>query len=282
VSLRFVRYSDGSTPAWGVVDGDRIHALATHPAGEPGYDDLASPTYRARVADAVADGALATLPRADARALAPVARPGKVVCVGLNYHDHAEEQDEEPPEAPLLFSKAPTSVTNPGAPIVHPGGERVDYEVELGVVIGRTARDVAAADARDHVAGYTAVNDVSGREAQFGDGQWFRGKSYDTFCPMGPTLVAGDDYDPNDVAVETRVNGEVRQSSTTAEFVFDVEEVVAYVSRQMTLRPGDVLSTGTPAGVGVFMDPPGLLEPGDDVAVEVEGVGTLENHVVAE
>jgi 2-keto-4-pentenoate hydratase/2-oxohepta-3-ene-1,7-dioic acid hydratase in catechol pathway len=282
VSLRFVRYSDGSTPAWGVVDGDRIHALATHPAGEPGYDDLASPTYRARVDDAVADGALATLPRADARALAPVARPGKVVCVGLNYHDHAEEQDEEPPEAPLLFSKAPTSVTNPGAPIVHPEGERVDYEVELGVVIGRTARDVAAADARDHVAGYTAVNDVSGREAQFGDGQWFRGKSYDTFCPMGPTLVAGDDYDPNDVAVETRVNGEVRQSSTTAEFVFDVEEVVAYVSRQMTLRPGDVLSTGTPAGVGVFMDPPGLLEPGDDVAVEVEGVGTLENHVVAE
>jgi 2-keto-4-pentenoate hydratase/2-oxohepta-3-ene-1,7-dioic acid hydratase in catechol pathway len=280
MQLQFVRYTDGTGVATGVVTGDHVHVLTAHPAGEPGYDDLANPSYLASVADAVADGALPTVPRAEVSALAPEPRPGKVVCVGLNYHDHADEQDEVPPERPLLFSKAATSVTNPGDPIVHPEGERVDYEVELGVVIGRTATDVAAADATGYVAGYTAVNDVSGREAQFSDDQWFRGKSYDTFSPMGPTLVTGDDYDPNAVDVATRVNGETRQSSNTEQFVFDVGELVEYVSANMTLRPGDVISTGTPGGVGVFMDPPGLLEPGDVVEVEVEGVGVLENPVV--
>jgi 2-keto-4-pentenoate hydratase/2-oxohepta-3-ene-1,7-dioic acid hydratase in catechol pathway len=280
--LQFVRYTDGGAPSLGVVDGDEIRVLSAHPRGEPGYDDLCTPSYLASIADAVADGALPTVERASVDALAPEPRPGKIVCIGLNYHDHAEEQGEEPPEQPLLFSKAATSVTNPGDPIVHPEGERVDYEVELGVVIGRAARNVDAADADDYVAGYTVVNDVSGRGAQFDDGQWFRGKSYDTFSPMGPTLVTGDDYDPNAVDVETRVDGEVRQSSNTDQFVFDVHELVEYVSANMTLRPGDVISTGTPGGVGVFMDPPALLEPGQTVEVEIEGIGTLENPVVEE
>jgi 2-keto-4-pentenoate hydratase/2-oxohepta-3-ene-1,7-dioic acid hydratase in catechol pathway len=187
------------------------------------------------------------------------------------------------PERPLLFGKAGTSVTNPGDPIVHPSGlDEVDYEVELGVVIGRTAKDVDAADARDYVAGYTAINDVSGRDAQFEDEQWFRGKSYDTFGPMGPTLVPEDRLDPHTLDVACRVNGETKQSSNTEQFIFDVDELVEYISGITTLQPGDVISTGTPGGVGVFRDPPQLLEPGDDVDVEIEGIGTLRNPVVAE
>ena len=214
--------------------------------------------------------------------LAPVPRPGKIVCVGLNYHDHAEEQGEDPPDRPLLFAKAPTSVTDPGKPIVHPPEvDQVDYEVELAVVMGRTAHRVSADDARDYVAGYTVCNDVSARDAQFADEQFFRGKSYDTFAPLGPTLVAEGALDPGKLAVECRVDGEVLQESSTAEFIFGVEELVEYISHAMTLRPGDVISTGTPGGVGIFRDPPRLLEPGDTVAVEVEGIGTLRNPVVA-
>ncbi len=201
----------------------------------------------------------------------------------MNYHDHAEEQDEEVPDQPLLFGKSPSAVTNPGDPIVHPAElEEVDYEVELGVVIGRTAKDVDAAEARDYVAGYTAVNDVSGRDAQFDDGQWFRGKSFDTFAPMGPTLVPDEYVDPHSLDVACRVNGETKQDSNTEEFIFDVDDLVEYISGFTTLRPGDVISTGTPGGVGVFRDPPELLEPGDEVDVEIEGIGTLTNAVVAE
>jgi 2-keto-4-pentenoate hydratase/2-oxohepta-3-ene-1,7-dioic acid hydratase in catechol pathway len=281
MELNLVRYTDGSSrPSWGVLADEGVHDLSARPAGGPALADLADDRYLERVSAAVDGGGLPRVPHGSVRALAPVPRPGKIVCVGLNYHDHAAEQGEEPPDEPVLFSKAPTAVTNPGAPVVHPPGERVDYEVELGVVIGRTAREVPAGEVDDYVAGYTVVNDVSGREAQFADGQWFRGKSYDTFAPMGPSLVAGTGYDPNAVDVETRVDGEVRQSSNTAEFVFDVHELVEYASTTMTLRPGDVVATGTPGGVGVFMDPPALLEPGQTVACTVEGVGTLENPVV--
>jgi 2-keto-4-pentenoate hydratase/2-oxohepta-3-ene-1,7-dioic acid hydratase in catechol pathway len=280
--MQFVRYTDGGRPQWGVRRGSDVHSLAAAPRGEPSLEDVANESYRQSVHDAIADGALPTVPAAEVSLLAPVPRPPKIVCVGLNYRDHAEEQGEDPPDTPMLFGKAPTAVTNPGDPIVHPDGEDVDYEVELGVVVGREARNVAREDASDYVAGYTVVNDVSGREAQMGDGQFFRGKSYDTFAPMGPALVAGDGFDPNAVDVECRVNGEVRQSSTTEQFVFDVYDLVEFVSDAMTLRPGDVISTGTPGGVGVFMDPPEMLEPGDTVACEVEGIGVLENRVVAE
>lgn len=173
-------------------------------------------------------------------------------------------------------------MTNPGDPIVHPDAiEEVDYEVKLGVVIGREARGVSETEAREYVAGYTVVNDVSGRDAQFEDGQFFRGKSYNTFSPMGPTLAAGD-FEPNDVDVALRVDGETKQSSNTGEFIFDVDKVVSYISDAMTLRPGDVISTGTPGGVGIFRDPPDLLSPGDEVVAEIEGIGSLRNPVVAE
>ncbi|WP_226013347.1 2,4-diketo-3-deoxy-L-rhamnonate hydrolase [Halomicrobium salinisoli] len=280
--MQFVRYTTGGAPEWGVRRDDEIVSLAGL-REDVTYQQLTDPGFLRVVEDAVDAAADSAVPAEEARVLAPVPRPGKIVCVGMNYHDHAEEQDEEVPDQPLLFGKSPSAVTNPGDPIVHPAElEEVDYEVELGVVIGRTAKDVDASEARDYVAGYTAVNDVSGRDAQFDDGQWFRGKSFDTFAPMGPTLVPDEYVDPHSLDVACRVNGETKQDSNTEEFIFDVDDLVEYISGFTTLRPGDVISTGTPGGVGVFRDPPELLEPGDEVDVEIEGIGTLTNAVVAE
>jgi 2-keto-4-pentenoate hydratase/2-oxohepta-3-ene-1,7-dioic acid hydratase in catechol pathway len=280
--MQFARYTTDGTPQWGVRRDDELVPL-NGLREDVTYQQLTDPGFLRVVEDAVDAATERAVPVADAKLLAPVPRPGKIICVGLNYHDHAEEQDEAVPERPLLFGKAGTAVTNPGDPIVHPAAiDEVDYEVELGVVIGRTAKDVSAADARDYVAGYTAINDVSGRDAQFDDEQFFRGKSYDTFAPMGPTLVPDSELDPSSLDVACRVNGETKQSSNTAEFIFDVPEVVEYISGITTLRPGDVISTGTPGGVGIFRDPPELLEPGDSVDVEIEGIGTLTNPVVEE
>lgn len=281
--MQFVRYTTGDTPAWGVVNDGTVYPLAGTTVDEPSYGDLATAGYRTRVKRALNAGELRGQPLEDVQPLAPVPRPGKIACVGLNYHDHASEQDEEIPEKPMLFSKSPTAVTDPDGPIVHPSSvEQVDYEVELAVVIGRHAKNVDESAAREYVAGYTVMNDVSARDAQFEDEQFFRGKSYDTFAPMGPALVTDDELDPNALDVELQVNGETLQSSSTEKFIFDVDTVVSYLSQVMTLRPGDVIATGTPAGVGVFRDPPRLLEPGDEVTATVEDVGTLENHVVAD
>ena len=281
--MQLVRYTRGSGSSLGVRTGSTIHALADRPEGEPSLEELANDSYLERLRTTVSAGGLTQLDADAVNLLAPVPRPGKIVCAGLNYRDHAEEQDEEIPDRPLLFAKAPTTVTNPGDPIVHPGGdEQVDYEVELAVVMGRSAKDVAESAVDDYVAGYTVLNDVSGREAQFTDGQFFRGKSYDTFSPMGPTMVVGSDYDPNSVDVALRVDGETKQSSNTEQFIFDTRELVSYISQNMTLRPGDVISTGTPGGVGIFRDPVDLLEPGRTCEAEIEGIGTLRNPVVGE
>ncbi|WP_336037230.1 fumarylacetoacetate hydrolase family protein [Halobacterium yunchengense] len=281
--MRFVRYTTAGTPEWGVLVDGEVHALGARPSGPPSLAEVGDETVRNDIRRDVEDGVLPTRDASAVSLLAPVPSPGKIVCAGLNYHDHAEEQDEEPPEKPMLFTKSPTAVANPGDAVVHPDGvEQVDYEVELAAVVGRTATDVPRADAEDYVAGYTVLNDVSARDAQFDDGQFFRGKSYDTFAPMGPTLVAGDGFDPNAADVELRVNGTVKQASNTEEFIFDVADLVSYVSGFTTLRPGDVISTGTPGGVGIFRDPPELLEPGDTVQAEIETIGVLENDVVAE
>jgi 2-keto-4-pentenoate hydratase/2-oxohepta-3-ene-1,7-dioic acid hydratase in catechol pathway len=280
--MHFVRYTTGGTPEWGVQRDEEIVPLAGL-REDVSYQQLTDPGFLRVVQDAVDAMADHAVPVSEAKLLAPVPRPGKIICVGLNYHDHAEEQDEDVPESPLLFGKAGTAVTNPGDPIVHPAElDEVDFEVELGVVMGRTAKDVSVGEAREYVAGYTAINDVSGRDAQFNDGQFFRGKSYDTFAPMGPTLVPDERLDPSGLDVACRVNGETMQSSNTEEFIFGVEEVVSYISGITTLRPGDVISTGTPGGVGIFREPPELLEPGDTVDVEIEGIGTLTNPVVAD
>jgi 2,4-didehydro-3-deoxy-L-rhamnonate hydrolase len=209
---------------------------------------------------------------------------GKIICAGMNYRDHAEETGLAVPERPVLFAKWPNALIGPGEPIVLPSlTAEVDYEAELGVVIGRRSRDLEVEEALDAVGGYVCVNDVSARDLQFADGQWTRAKSLDTFCPVGPRLVpAADVPDPQALRIRCLVNGEALQDSSTANMVFGAAELVAYASRGMTLEPGDLIATGTPAGVGFTRKPPIYLRAGDEVTVEIEGIGALTNPVVAE
>ncbi|MDH4101970.1 MAG: fumarylacetoacetate hydrolase family protein [Thermoleophilia bacterium] len=212
----------------------------------------------------------------------PIDRPGKIVCVGLNYRDHAEEQGVELPAEPLLFAKWPTSLIGPGEAIVIPPiVTKADYEAELGVVIGVRAKNVSKESAFEAVRGYLCANDVSARDLQFSDGQWTRGKSPDTFCPVGPMVARDEISDPHDLRIRAIVSGEVLQDSTTANLIFGIDDVIAYASQTTTLEPGDLILTGTPAGVGVFRDPQRLLRPGDEVTIEIEGIGSLTNPVVA-
>jgi 2-keto-4-pentenoate hydratase/2-oxohepta-3-ene-1,7-dioic acid hydratase in catechol pathway len=206
----------------------------------------------------------------------------KIVCVGLNYRDHAGESKMELPKAPLLFGKFANALCSDGDAIVLPAGiGHVDGEAELALVIGERASGVPEAKAFDVIAGYTCANDVSARDAQFGDGQWFRGKSLDTFCPVGPHIVDAADFDPADVRVQQRLNGEVLQDSRTSYLIFDIPTLVAYITKAITLERGDLVLTGTPEGVGVFRDPKVTMKPGDVVEVEVEGIGVLRNDVRA-
>jgi 2-keto-4-pentenoate hydratase/2-oxohepta-3-ene-1,7-dioic acid hydratase in catechol pathway len=210
-----------------------------------------------------------------------IATPQKIVCVGLNYRDHAEEQGVDLPERPLLFAKWPNTLIASGEPIRVPAISRqVDYEAELGVVIGRRASQVSADDALDFVQGYVVANDVSGRDLQFSDGQWVRGKSLDTFLPVSELVPAGDVPDPQALPIRAILNGEVMQDSNTSNMIFGVAEVVSFVSQAITLEPGDLIITGTPAGVGAFRDPPVWLEPGDEIAIEIDGLGRIANPVV--
>jgi 2-keto-4-pentenoate hydratase/2-oxohepta-3-ene-1,7-dioic acid hydratase in catechol pathway len=212
----------------------------------------------------------------------PIERPGKIVCVGLNYRDHAEEQGVELPEEPLLFAKWPNALIGPGAAIVIPREvTQCDYEAELGVVVGTRVKGVSKENALEAVRGYVCANDVTARDFQFSDGQWSRGKSVDTFCPVGPLMPAAEVPDPHALAIRTNVSGEVLQDSTTANLIFGVDEIISHITRTITLEPGDLILTGTPAGVGVFRRPRRLLEPGDEVTIEIEGLGSLTNPVVA-
>jgi 2,4-diketo-3-deoxy-L-fuconate hydrolase len=210
----------------------------------------------------------------------PIARPGKIVCVGLNYRDHAEEQGVDLPAAPLFFAKYTTALIGPGdAIVIPPVVEKCDYEAELGVVLGETVRNVSKENALEAVAGYVVANDVSARDLQFADGQWTRGKSPDTFCPVGPLVPASEVPDPHALPIRAILNGETMQDSTTANLIFGIDEVISYASQTSTLEAGDLILTGTPAGVGVFRDPQRLLQPGDEITIEIDGVGTLTNPV---
>jgi 2-keto-4-pentenoate hydratase/2-oxohepta-3-ene-1,7-dioic acid hydratase in catechol pathway len=222
------------------------------------------------------------LPAAFTRLGRPDARPGKVVAIGLNYMDHVRETGLAAPARPLVFAKFPSSVIGDGDDIVVDRAltERVDWEVELAAIIGTRASRVSVDDALSHVFGYTVGNDVSGRDAQFADVQWVRGKSFDTFCPLGPVVVTADEVpDPQALALTTRVNGEVVQDSSTSEMVFGVAELISFCSHSFTLEPGDVLLTGTPWGCGEFMEPKRSLHAGDVVECEVAGIGVLRNAV---
>ena len=212
----------------------------------------------------------------------PIERPGKIVCVGLNYSDHAEEQGAEIPKEPLLFAKWTTALIGPGEAIVIPPlVTKCDYEAELGVVIGERVRGVSKENAFEAVRGYLCANDVSARDLQFSDGQWTRGKSPDTFCPVGLMAPRDEVSHPHALRIRAIVSGEVLQDSTTANLIFGVDDVIAYASQTTTLEAGDLILTGTPAGVGVFRDPQRLLQPGDEVTIEIEGLESLTNPVVA-
>jgi 2-keto-4-pentenoate hydratase/2-oxohepta-3-ene-1,7-dioic acid hydratase in catechol pathway len=267
VKLARIRSETGA-PQLAVQNGDGFH---------PVDGDVTS--VIAGGAPEPAGGAIAT-----AELLAPV-EPSKIVCIGLNYLDHIRECNLEVPQVPLVFAKFPSSLVGPTEPIRIPTGltTRVDWEVELAVVIGRRARDVSRQDALDHVFGYTVANDVSARDLQFSDGQWVRGKSLDTFCPVGPVVVTADEIpDPQALRLTTRVNGETVQDATTDLMVFDVATLISFCSQSFTLEPGDLLLTGTPWGCGEFMEPPRSLVAGDVVECAIEGIGALRNPVVRE
>jgi 2-keto-4-pentenoate hydratase/2-oxohepta-3-ene-1,7-dioic acid hydratase in catechol pathway len=213
----------------------------------------------------------------------PIGRPQKIICVGLNYRDHAEEQGVALPERPLLFAKWPNTLIGPGDPIELPSiSSQVDFEAELGVVIGSTVSRCSEENALAAVAGYVCLNDVSARDIQFADGQWVRGKALDTFCPVGPRLVPAEQVgDPQSLRIRSVLNGQTMQDSTTANMVFSVAQLIAFISQAITLEPGDLIATGTPDGVGVFRDPQVFLQDGDVIAIEIEGVGELTNPVIA-
>lgn len=244
----------------------------------------------------ILDGARG-IPKGSVRPAAPLPQPGKVVCVGLNYGAHAAEGGRDAPSYPMLFAKFANAVVADGQPVVRPEGtDALDLEVELGVVIGRRARRVDVASAMEHVAGYVVVNDISARDwqgsppalkpGQKGDGQWLRAKGSDTFLPMGPVFVTPDELDPR-AGVRLRSwritpdgTEHLMQDSSTSDLIFDVPTLVSLISRAITLEPGDIIATGTPAGVGVFRDPPVFLEPGGRVRCEIEGIGTIENPII--
>ena len=248
-------------------------------------DLLPGPSGSSADADRTAETSAAQLLDPDSVELrSPLLAPGKIVCVGLNYHDHCREQGIPAPGHPILFAKFANAVTHPGAPVRQPSiTDQLDFECELAVVIGRRATRVAPEDALDHVFGYTILNDVTARDLQRADRQWLRAKGSDGFAPIGPVIVTADELaDPQRLPIRSSVNGETWQDSTTAEMVFDVAALISFASRSITLEPGDILSTGTPAGVGHYQDPPRYLRPGDVMRCEIEGIGVLENPIVAE
>jgi len=252
---------------------DMVAVLAAGDAGRQSINEFldAPPAYAVVPLDRIA-------------LLAPIPRPPRLVCVGLNYRDHAAESHSEIPGVPTIFSKFPQSVIAPGESIVLPkNSTKPDYEAEFAFVIGRGGRHIEADRWQQHVAGYTIVNDVSARDFQKATSQWLMGKTFDTFAPMGPWITTADEIaDPHALDIQLRINGELLQNSNTRELIFNIPALVAYLSSVFTLEPGDVVSTGTPAGVGFARRPPRWLRPGDEVVINIAGLGELRNPVIAE
>jgi 2-keto-4-pentenoate hydratase/2-oxohepta-3-ene-1,7-dioic acid hydratase in catechol pathway len=274
--VRIARLLLEGRPRYAEVEDGRLFPLAV--SGDAGTGDLiAAGTLVSAVRDG--DG----IPTATARLLAPLVRPSKVVAIGLNYRSHAEESNQVIPPEPLVFAKFPSSIVGPNARVTWDRRltDSVDFEAELAVVIGRSARCVKPAEALDHVAYYTCLNDVSARDLQFRDGQWVRGKSLDTFCPIGPWMVTPDELgDPDGLRITCTVSGEVMQDASTSDMIYDVAELISRLSFAFTFEPGDVIATGTPPGVGWFQDPKRVLVDGDEMVVAIERIGELRNTVV--
>ncbi len=253
--MRIVRYqAKNEAPRYGWILDDKVGGIEGDPFTE----------YRRLKAE---------LPLEEVRLLAPC-QPGKIICVGRNYAEHAREHNAEVPKVPLIFMKPPSSIINPGDTVIlPPQSQQVEHEAELVAVIGKRGRHITAESARDYIFGYTIGNDVTARDLQKSDGQWTRAKGFDTFCPFGPWIDT--EFDPADALITCRVSGQPRQMASTRDMVFSVNTLIAFVSSVMTLEPGDILFTGTPAGVG-------LLRDGDEAVVEIEGLGRLSNPVKAE
>jgi len=297
--MKLVRFStNGQSPRLGALQGERITdlqaslaatlakrgvtraqeiAAALVPQSTRGFLEggVATQEALASVSEWV------TVPKASARLHAPITDPAKFICIGLNYKDHAEEAGMPLPKEPPIFPKWNTAILDPGEPILRPRGEkRLDWEVELGVVIGRTARYVSKEQALDYVWGYTIVNDASARDFQLITSQWAAGKMPDTLAPVGPYIADRSEIpDPHVLDLKTFVNGTLMQNGNTKNFIFDVRYLISYLSALITLQPGDLIATGTPAGVGFTRKPPVVLGPGDTVRLEITGLGTLENPV---
>jgi 2-keto-4-pentenoate hydratase/2-oxohepta-3-ene-1,7-dioic acid hydratase in catechol pathway len=288
--VRLVSYREGEARRCGILDGDEVADAASVAAAAGVSDDCSSTravlTGGERVLEALASrvGEVDSTPVSELALGPPVPDPEKVLCLGLNYRDHAEEVGVKAPPAPIIFAKFANSLIGPGEPIVRPAiSDEIDYEAELAVVIGRRCRSVSEAQAMDYVAGGMPFNDVSARDLQMRTSQWTAGKAIDTFAPSGPALVLGTETgDLQSLRIEARVNGDTLQSGTTADMIFSIAETIAFLSQFMTLEPGDIIATGTPAGVGFTREPPVQLRAGDRVEVEVEGLGVLSNPVIDE
>ena len=253
--MQIIRFTHKkSEPQYGWINENYVGLLSSPPFGA--YRRLES-----------------SIPLEEVRLLPPV-QPGKIIAIGRNYPEHAKEQDVEIPDVPMIFLKPPSSIIGPGSTIIlPPQSTQVEHESELGVVISRSGRWIKQEDVKDHILGYTIVNDVTARDLQRRDGQWSRAKGFDTFCPVGPWIET--DLDPADILITCRVNGEIKQLSSTREMVFSIKQLIVYMSSVMTLEPGDLILTGTPAGVGKLAD-------GDTVEIEIEGIGILRNQVKEE
>ena len=278
--MRLVRFGPAGEERPGLLQQDRVVDLRSVFADIP---DIGESFFRdgwlAKVSSAADNDGVSY-----ERLGCPICKPGKIICLGKNYLEHAKEGGFDLPEKPLLFAKAPTTLNGPADPILLPRScSQVDWEVELAVIIGKEGKRISESAAFDHVAGVTVMNDVSGRQAQFSDGQWFRGKSFDTFAPMGPAIVTLDEIgDVQNLRLSARVDGQVMQDGSTADMMFPVARLIEFISEDITLLPGDVISTGTPSGVGIFRDPPVELKPGNVVECRIEKIGSILNPVVAE
>ena len=286
--MRFVTFQSATgTPEVGLLDGDHVTPLRSLAADAP--SDMIGVISRGEALSSVlagrSDGAGERLALAEVSLRPPILRPGKILCFGLNYADHAAEGGNKVPDYPAVFMRTPASLVAPGGPVVRPkASEQLDYEAELTIVIGHGGRHISEADALDHVFGYTIMNDVSVRDFQRKAPQWTMGKNFDGTAPLGPAIVTGDELPSgaDGLGIRTRLNGRTVQDSTTAEMVFKVPRIIAIVSEVMTLEPGDIIATGTPSGVGHARQPQLWMKAGDTIEVEVEGIGTLTNPVVDE
>lgn len=274
--MKFIRFGEPGREIPGLWQEDGIVDLRRYFNEIPDIDEgFFKAGWPARVASGHYTGQ-----KLDVRLGPPVAKPSKIICLGKNYLEHAQEGGFQAPDAPLLFCKSPNTLNGPFDPVPLPrSSTQIDWEVELAVVIGREGKRIARSAAMGYIAGYTVLNDVSARQAQFNQSQWFRGKSFDGFAPLGPALVTSDEIDDvSNLQLTTRVNGQLMQSGTTGDMIFDIAALIENISEDITLLPGDIISTGTPAGVGFFRDPPVVLQVGDEVVCWIEQIGTIRNR----